>query len=78
MSLQEAIEAPRFRFFEGQQVAVEAGISLEAREGLRARGHELIAGDGSFGGAQAIIIDPASGSLWGGSEPRSDGCAQGY
>ncbi len=78
MSLQEAIEAPRFRFFEGRQVAVEAGVSPEAQEGLRARGHELIAGDGSFGGAQAIIIDPASGSLWGGSEPRSDGCAQGY
>jgi len=78
MSVQEAIEAPRFRVFEGNHVALEEGISQGAREGLRKRGHELIEGDGNFGAAQAIMIDPQSGALLGGSDPRKDGCAQGY
>ncbi|MFQ5794865.1 MAG: gamma-glutamyltransferase [Candidatus Bipolaricaulia bacterium] len=78
MDLQQAIEIPRFNFFEGNRVALEQSISQQVRERLRTRGHELIAGDGNFGGAQAIVIDPESGVLLGGSDPRGDGCAQGY
>lgn len=78
MSVQQAIDMPRFRFFEGNRVALEESISQETREGLRTRGHELIAGDGNFGGAQAIIIDPKGDVLLGGSDLRQDGCAQGY
>jgi gamma-glutamyltranspeptidase/glutathione hydrolase len=33
---------------------------------------------GNFGGGQIIAIDPASGVLLGGSDPRKDGCAIGF
>jgi len=78
MDVQEAIESPRFRFYEGRKVALEHGISAQTRKGLAARGHEIIEGDYYFGGAQAIQIDSQNGALIGGSDPRKDGCAQGY
>jgi gamma-glutamyltranspeptidase/glutathione hydrolase len=31
-----------------------------------------------MGGGQAIMIDPASGTLMGASDPRKDGMALGY
>jgi gamma-glutamyltranspeptidase/glutathione hydrolase len=31
-----------------------------------------------MGGGQAIMIDPASSTLMGGSDPRKDGLALGY
>ena len=78
MSPQAAIEAPRFRFFDTNRVALESDIPEATREALASRGHALIEGDGNFGGAQAILIDPATGDLHGGSDPRKDGCAQGF
>jgi gamma-glutamyltranspeptidase/glutathione hydrolase len=35
-------------------------------------------GRGAMGGYQAVMIDPASGVLMGGSDPRKDGLAIGY
>ncbi|MFB6286405.1 MAG: gamma-glutamyltransferase [Candidatus Bipolaricaulia bacterium] len=78
MSVQAAIEAPRFRLFEGSRMALEPQISEATRNALALRGHTLIEGDGNFGGAQAIVIDPDTGDLHGGSDPRKDGCAQGF
>jgi gamma-glutamyltranspeptidase len=31
-----------------------------------------------FGGAQAIVIDPVTGELRGGADPRRDGAVYGY
>ncbi len=79
MNLQEALEAPRFRFLEGREVALEDGISAAARKALRAKGHRIVKQDyGSFGGAQAICIDWEQQVLLGASDPRKDGCAIGY
>ncbi|HLB50418.1 MAG TPA: gamma-glutamyltransferase family protein, partial [Anaerolineales bacterium] len=62
-------------------VAVEEGIPMEAVLRLETMGHrvQLIAGYGRamFGRGQIIRREP-DGVLWGGSDPRADGCAFGY
>ena len=83
MDPQAALDAPRFRVDEkgGLQVAIETGVPLKTRKALAAMGHnvrpETTLGTG-FGGGQVIAIDPETGVLWGGSEPRKDGCAVGF
>jgi gamma-glutamyltranspeptidase/glutathione hydrolase len=72
-SIVDAVKAPRFRWLEGSRVRLEAGVSREVVEGLRARGHSIVEADahGGFGGAQAIALEP-EGTL-GASDPRKDG-----
>jgi gamma-glutamyltranspeptidase / glutathione hydrolase len=77
MNVQEAGEAPRFRH-SSNGLALESAISPEARFGLDARGHRLITSIGAFGGFQGILIDPRTGVLMGGSDPRKDGLAIGF
>lgn len=77
MNVQEAGEAPRFRH-SAAGLALETGVSAEARFGLSQRGHRLVDTIGAFGGFQGILIDPRSGVLMGGSDPRKDGCAIGF
>ena len=44
-----------------------------------AKGHQRATQSGaSMGGGQAIMIDPATAALMGGSDPRKDGMALGY
>jgi gamma-glutamyltranspeptidase/glutathione hydrolase len=76
MNVQEAGEAPRFRHMPAG-VAVESAVSADARSGLRARGHTVIERPGAFGGFQGVMIDPATGVLMAGSDPRKDGLAIG-
>jgi gamma-glutamyltranspeptidase/glutathione hydrolase len=47
-------------------------------EGLRKLGHTVERKEEPYGGGQIIAIDPVSGVLCGGSEPRKDGLALGY
>jgi gamma-glutamyltranspeptidase/glutathione hydrolase len=80
---QAALDAPRFRVDEqgGPRVAIETGVPLKVRKALAAMGHEVQAETTflpSFGGGQVIAVDPESGVLWGGSDPRKDGCAVGF
>jgi gamma-glutamyltranspeptidase/glutathione hydrolase len=77
MNVQEAGEAPRFRH-SGANLMIESAISPEARFGLDERGHRLTSSIGSFGGFQGILIDPATGVMMGGSDPRKDGLAIGW
>jgi gamma-glutamyltranspeptidase/glutathione hydrolase len=79
MTVQEAIASPRFNHLSGLEVAFEPGISQGTLEGLAVKGHRIVsATPESFGGAHAILIDPSSGVLMGGSDPRKDGCAIGF
>jgi gamma-glutamyltranspeptidase/glutathione hydrolase len=77
MNLQEAGEAARIRH-SAAGVALESAISAAARFGLSERGHHLVDQIGAFGGFQGILIDPRSGVLMGGSDPRKDGLAIGF
>ncbi|HYT65942.1 MAG TPA: gamma-glutamyltransferase [Vicinamibacterales bacterium] len=77
MNVQEAGEAPRFRHT-AQGLALESAFSADARAGLTARGHHLIESRGVWGGFQGIMIDPRTGLLMAGSDPRKDGMAAGW
>lgn len=77
MDVQRAGEVPRFRHFE-RGLALESGIGQDVRKSLEARGHKLVNSPGMFGGYQAIMIDPVTGALFAGSDPRKDGAAIGW
>ncbi len=77
MDVQQAGEQPRFRHFDSG-LALESAIGPDVRKALEAKGHRLTMSPGMFGGYQAIMIDPRSGALFGGSDPRKDGCAMGW
>lgn len=77
MNVQEAGDAARFRHT-GRGVALESAIGAEVRAALGKRGHTLLEAGGTFGGYQAIMVDPKTGVLMGGSDPRKDGLAIGF
>ena len=74
MNPQQALDAPRVVWRFGNCISIEDGVDAQA---LAALGHEVIPANG-FGGGQMITIDPDSGALLGGSDPRKDGCAIGW
>jgi gamma-glutamyltranspeptidase/glutathione hydrolase len=80
---QAALDAPRFRVDQhgGPRVAIESAVPLKTRKALTAMGHEVtrdVTFAPSFGGGQVIARDAETGVLWGGSDPRKDGCAVGF
>ena len=83
MNVQEALDQPRFHYLGGADVALENEFPERVRQGLAELGHEVkgpLAAllRGGFGGGQGIMIDRATGALWGGSDRRKDGCAIGW
>jgi gamma-glutamyltranspeptidase/glutathione hydrolase len=77
MDVQAAIDAPRFRHYDGLRVALEPPIGDGVRAALAAMGHLLIDQPTiAFGGAQAIVRLPRGFAA--GSDPRKDGMAVGY
>ncbi|MCY4352326.1 MAG: gamma-glutamyltransferase, partial [Gemmatimonadetes bacterium] len=85
---QEAVEAPRWRSLQNPMESTvphtcEEVLQLESRfptiacEALARKGHDLryLSNWGGPGNAQAIQIDPETGTLMGGSDPRRDGYA---
>jgi gamma-glutamyltranspeptidase/glutathione hydrolase len=76
LPLQDAIEAPRGRLFDGREVYAETRIAPETLNALERRGHRIERGDAwtmKVGGMQGIVIDPATGALTGACDPRRDG-----
>jgi len=89
MNVQEAGDASRIlhlgssqptgtRMEDGGEVALESGFGPQIERGLEERGHTLGSAKGSFGGYQAIRVDPATGVYFGASESRKDGQAGGF
>ncbi len=77
MDLQSAIDAPR-AFSEKGLLKIERGYPHSVLQDLAGLGHKVTSAPTPIGGAQAIWIDEAAGTLVGGSDPRKDGCALGY
>lgn len=79
MDPQRALDAPRVRVFGDGSVALEDAFDNDTRVALTARGHRLVhAEPDEFGGGQIILLDPETGALAAGSDPRKDGAAVGY
>ena len=77
MNVQDAGDAARVRHG-GDGIAAESGIVEAVRAALVKRGHKVRDGRGAMGGYQAVFIDPKTGVLMGGSDPRKDGLAIGW
>jgi gamma-glutamyltranspeptidase/glutathione hydrolase len=78
LSVQAAIVAPRVRAFERTLVDVEGRISAETIAELRGRGHEvnvLEPWTWKVGGGHGVAVNPESGVLTGGADPRRDGAS---
>jgi gamma-glutamyltranspeptidase/glutathione hydrolase len=73
---QAALDRPRFRV-DGDVVRLEQGLWERAAE-LERAGHRVVLERDTlqFGGGQAILVE--QGRLSGGSDPRKDGCAEGF
>ena len=78
---QAALDRPRFGLMAGRgagTVSLESGLPQETKSALSAMGHMIENVEGleriQFGRGQIIRRD-LDGVLWGGSDPRADGCA---
>ena len=85
MSLDQAIEAPRFFSYSAagrpRPIFVEARFREEVIAGLRALGQEVEvreAYDKFFGGAQGIMVMREKHIIYGGADSRRDGVGAGY
>jgi gamma-glutamyltranspeptidase/glutathione hydrolase len=77
MSATEAVAAPRFDC-QGAIISVEARIPSRVCDGLRQRGHaveQTPAAYWSYPLVHLIRLDPATGALDGGADPRGEGMA---
>ncbi len=75
-SLQDAIEQPRVRLWDGRAIEPETRLARFVLDELRRRGHEIMdAGPWTMkvGGMQGVARDPATGIMTGGCDPRRDG-----
>ncbi len=89
LPVQQAIEAPRFalnaepNFYKpgaAIEVTIESRTPQATLDALKAMGHKLrvLPGWGSIGHMQTIKIDPVTGAITAGGDPRRTGYAMGY
>jgi gamma-glutamyltranspeptidase/glutathione hydrolase len=75
LPLQDAIEEPRARLWDGRLVEPETRIAPSVLQALGARGHQIVPSEAwtmRVGGMQAVAIDPATGLMTGACDPRRD------
>ena len=80
MTVQQAIDSPRFRVYEGTRVEMEERFPASLRVDLEQRGHQVQVIEQwsmNVGGAQALAFDSSAGVFHGGADPRRDGVAMG-
>jgi gamma-glutamyltranspeptidase/glutathione hydrolase len=78
-NIQQAMDIPRWKHEKGLEIRLEEGTPRETIEALKKLGHDTKdAGYLTFGSAQAIRVDPDTGTLAGASDSRRDGLALGY
>ncbi len=81
MTPQEAIDAPRLRRSGDGSLTIEDWVPHEVRDALAARGYTVEAQTGwtpAFGGAQAVLIDQATGMKRAGADRQREGFALAY
>jgi gamma-glutamyltranspeptidase / glutathione hydrolase len=75
-SLQQAIEQPRVRLWDGRQIEPETRFAPEVLAALAGRGHAVIPSENwimRVGGMHGVVRDPSTGLMSGGCDPRRDG-----
>ena len=80
MTIQEAIDAPRFhhQWLPDRIMYEERALSQDAIDNLKAMGYTLHMREGALGLAEGIMIDRKRGLLLGATDPRGYGEAVGY
>ncbi|MBV8450150.1 MAG: gamma-glutamyltransferase [Hyphomicrobiales bacterium] len=76
LPLQDAIDAPRARLWDGRRVQIEARLPTATLDELRGRGHEVetpLAWTMAVGGMHGITRNTKTGVLAGACDPRRDG-----
>jgi len=78
MDAQEAVSAPRFHHqWRPDVLDVEGETPADVVAALKARGHEVKVSDEIISGVEAIVVDPKTGVMSGGADPRRDSSAMG-
>jgi gamma-glutamyltranspeptidase len=81
MNPQDAVEAPRFIHDDGLRLQLEHRIGENVIAALRARGHDVRPTTGwsaVYGGVQLILVDPRTGTLRTGADPRREAYGLAY
>jgi len=81
LNIQQAIDAPRFRYTTERNVDMEEHFPIQLRTEMTRRGHMVNVIDKwsmAVGGAQGILADAEQGTFQGGADPRRDGYALGW
>lgn len=80
LDVQSAIDTPHWTSLEGAQVTLESRFDPQVARTLLDYGHQVTTIGPWEGGcrAHAILVDPESGALLGGSDLRGEGCAIGW
>jgi gamma-glutamyltranspeptidase/glutathione hydrolase len=81
MTPQDAIDAPRMRRMESGTLAIEDRVPAPVVQALEQRGYRVRTVSGwtaTFGGAQAVLIDPQTGEKRAGADRRREAFALAY